>query len=188
MTTRDLTAETTGTGLASNIAAERRDGEVEALTRLARLHSRFVNPKRPDEVLQGVCELAHELSRGLYAALAITDEHDKTEGFFTSGLGELELKGLRVPPSGHGPLGSLRSDGRPVRIDDLDAHPKAFGFPPKHPVMARMLGVPIWANGTVRGSMYVTDRSDGLPFDDDDERTLVTLARHASYIVENFWF
>jgi len=54
--------------------------------------------------------------------------------------------------------------------------------------MARMLGVPIWANGTVRGSMYVTDRSDGQPFDDDDERTLVTLARHASYIVKNFWF
>jgi len=188
MTTRDLTAQTADTEIAPQTATERRDGEGEALLRLVKLHSRFVNPKRPDEVLQGVCDLAHELSRGRYAALAITDEHDKTEGFFTSGLTERELKGLRVPPAGHGPLSSLRSDGRPVRIDDLDAHPKAFGFPPKHPVMARMLGVPIWANGTVRGSMYVTDRSDGQPFDDDDERTLVTLARHASYIVKNFWF
>jgi GAF domain-containing protein len=188
MTTRDLTAQTADSEIAPQTATERRDGEGEALLRLARLHSRFVNPKRPDEVLQAICDLAHELSRGHYAALAITDEHDKTEGFFTSGLGEQGLKGLRVPPSGHGPLGSLRSDGRPVRIDDLDAHPKAFGFPPKHPVMARMLGVPIWANGVVRGSMYVTDRSDGQPFDDDDERGLVALARHASYIVENFWF
>lgn len=168
--------------------APRHDGEFEALTRLAALHRRFARPVRPDDALQAICDLARELSRGRYAALAITDARDRTEGFYTSGLTRAELKGLKVPPTGHGPLGSLRSDGRPVRINDLEHHPYAFGFPPKHPVMQRMLGVPIWAHGEVRGSMYVTDRSDGEPFDDDDERALVALARHASYIVENFWF
>ncbi|HZU75454.1 MAG TPA: GAF domain-containing protein [Dehalococcoidia bacterium] len=165
-----------------------RDGEFQALRRLALLHSSTPRPVKPDRLLQAVCDLAKELTRGKYAALAVTDERDHTEGFYTSGLAPAQLKGLKVPPTGHGPLGSLRSDGKPVRIDDLDKHPYAFGFPPKHPVMKRMLGVPIWANGSVRGSMYVTDREDGEPFDDEDERAMVTLARHATYVIENFWY
>jgi GAF domain-containing protein len=166
----------------------RLDGEFEALLHLARLQKRIRPPVKPDEALQAICDLAHKLSRGRYAALGITDERDRTEGFFTSGLTPEETRGLKVPPTGHGPLGSLRSDGKPVRINDLDAHPDAFGFPPKHPVMKRMLGVPIWAGSVVRGSMYVTDREDGQPFDDNDEGLMVTLARHATYIVENFWY
>jgi len=166
----------------------RLDGEFEALLRLAELHKALPPPVKPDVVLQAICDLAQQLTHGRYAALAITDERDRTEGFFTSGLTAEEMRGLRVPPTGHGPLGSLRSDGKPVRINDLDAHPEAFGFPPHHPVMQRMLGVPIWAGGVVRGSMYVTDRPDGLPFDDDDERLMVTLARHATYVVETLWY
>lgn len=168
--------------------AERRDGEIEALLRLAELHRRFPEPKKPDDVLQAICDLANALCRGRYAALAITDERDRTEGFYTSGLTREELRGLKVPPTGHGPLGSLRNDGKPVRIENLHSHEKAFGFPPRHPVMQRMIGVPIWAGGQVRGSMYVTDRVDGEPFDDDDERALVALAHHATFIVERYWF
>src|SRR5579875_931688 len=164
------------------------DGEMRALIALAEIQARYPQPKQPNDALQAVCDAARELTRGRYAALAITDERDRTEGFFTSGLTKEELKGLKVPPTGHGPLGSLRTDGRPVRIDDLDKHPKAFGFPPKHPVMKRMLGVPIWANGIVRGSMYVTDRADDRPFDDEDERALLMLARHVQYIIENYWY
>ena len=166
----------------------RLDGEFEALLQLAALHARLPKPVKPDDALQAICDLAHTLTRGRYAALAITDVRDRTEAFYTSGLTLEETRRLKVPPTGHGPLGSLRSDGRPVRIDDLDAHPEAFGFPPKHPVMKRMLGVPIWAGGGVRGSMYVTDRTDDRPFGNDDERIMVTLARHATYIIENFWF
>lgn len=164
------------------------DGEIRALLGLAKIQARYPIPTRPDEALQAVCDLAHETSRGRYAALSITDEQDRTEGFFTSGLSHEELKGLKVPPTGHGPLGTLRTDGRPVRINDLDKDPKAFGFPPKHPVMQRMLGVPLWAHGVVRGSMYVTDREDGAPFDDNDERAMLMLARHVQHIIENFWY
>jgi two-component system sensor histidine kinase DevS len=169
-------------------AASRQDGELRALAALVAVQARFPRPEKPDGALQAVCDLAKELTRGRYSALAITDEKDRTEGFYTSGLTPEALKGLKVPPTGHGPLGSLRSDGKPVRIEDLDQHAAAFGFPPKHPVMKRMLGVPIWANGVVRGSMYVTDRADDAPFDDEDERAMVTLARHASYVVENYWY
>ncbi|HLZ70873.1 MAG TPA: GAF domain-containing protein [Dehalococcoidia bacterium] len=188
MSSEHVTVAASGAAAAPSPSLSRPDGEFEALLRLAELHRRFASPQKPDIALQAICDLARDLTRGRYAALAITDERDRTEGFYTSGLTRAEMKGLKVPPTGHGPLGSLRSDGRPVRINDLENHPYAFGFPPRHPVMQRMLGVPIWAKGEVRGSMYITDRTDGEPFDDDDERAMVALARHATYIVENFWY
>jgi GAF domain-containing protein len=67
-------------------------------------------------------------------------------------------------------------------------HATAFGFPPHHPEMQRMLGVALWVHGEVRGSLYVTDRRDGAPFDDDDEATLVTLAVHAGRVIEREWY
>jgi GAF domain-containing protein len=163
------------------------DPEYRALLRLAEV-ARGPKPRHPEESLQKVVDLAREMTDARYAALGVSDEHDRTEGFVTSGLTRAQLRGLKVPPQGHGPLGSLRSDGRPVRINDLDAHEKAFGFPPRHPTMKTMLGVPIWAGGEVRGSLYVTDRDGGDPFTDDDEAVLVTLARHAGLIVERDWY
>jgi GAF domain-containing protein len=50
------------------------------------------------------------------------------------------------------------------------------------------MGVAIWANGEVRGALYVTDRRDGKLFDDDDERILTTLAEHASKVIETEWY
>jgi GAF domain-containing protein len=163
------------------------DAEYRTLVQLAEA-TRAPKPKRPEEALQVVADLAREMTNARYSALSVSDEHDMTEGFVTSGLTKAQLRGLKVPPQGHGPLGTLRSDGKPVRIDDLDAHEKSFGFPPKHPTMKTMLGVAIWANGEVRGSLYVTDRDGGNPFTDDDVVVLLTLARHAGLIVERDWF
>lgn len=167
--------------------ASNTDPEYRALLRLAAA-TRGPKPKRPEDALQIVVDLAREMTNARYAALGVSDEHDRTEGFVTSGLTKAQLRGLRVPPQGHGPLGSLRSDGKPVRIDDLDAHAKSAGFPPNHPTMKTMLGVPIWADGEVRGSLYVTDRDGGNPFTDDDVLLLLTLARHASLVVERDWY
>ena len=118
----------------------------------------------------------------------MTDEFDRTQGFVTSGLTPDEIKHLPTPPQGHGPLGSLRGDGKPVRLEDLNQHKRSFGFPPHHPKMVKLLGVPLWAGGNVRGSLYVTDRTDGKVFDDDDEKILLTLARHATRVIEEEWY
>lgn len=165
-----------------------RDPEAVALRSLERAVRALPARRRPDQSLQVVVDLARELSRARYAALAITDEHDRTQGFMVSGLAEDEMRGLSTPPQGHGPLASLRADGRPVQIDDVQSHAHHFGFPSRHPQMDRLLGVPIWAEGVVRGSLYVTDRSDGQRFDDRDEATLLTLARHATRVVEEEWY
>jgi GAF domain-containing protein len=166
----------------------RRDPERRALRALARRTNALPSKRRPDEALQVVADLARELTRGRYAALAITDEHDRTEGFITSGLSREQLARLNTPPQGHGPLGSLRLDGRPVRYANVQEHAKAFGFPSHHPEMQALCGVALWANGNVRGALYVTDPQDGRAFDEADELILTTLATHATKIIEKEWY
>ena len=170
------------------LSIRQRDPEARALDALARALRRLPQHHRPEDSLQIVADLARTETRARYSALSVTDEHDRTQGFLTSGLTAEELRGLRTPPQGHGPLGSLRADGRPVRLENVQTHRKSFGFPPKHPQMHTLLGVPLWAQGIVRGSLYVTDRADGKPFDDDDERLLLTLAQHASHVIEHEWY
>ena len=165
-----------------------RDPERRALRALAAGVAKLPARHAPEASLQVVADLARELTRARYAALAITDREDRTEGFVTSGLPLEALARLRTPPQGHGPLGSLREDGRPVRFDDVQEHAHAFGFPPHHPEMRSLAGVAIWARGEVRGALYVTDRRDGRAFDRDDERVLTTLAAHASQVVEREWY
>ena len=165
----------------------RPDSEARVLRALAEALRALPPRHRVDDVLQVVADLAAAEARARYGALTVTDVHDRTQGFFTSGLSEEELRGLRTPPQGHGPLGALRADGRPLRIDDVQADRKSFGFPPCHPHMRSLLGVPLWARGEMRGSLYVTNRRDGRPFDDEDERALVLLAEHASRVIEERW-
>ena len=163
------------------------DPEGSALRSLAKATKDGV-PEKPLDALQQVADLARELTKSLYAAVTITGDKDYVEGFVVSGLTPEEERKLKAPPQGHGPLGTMRQDGLTVRIDDLGEHARAFGFPPKHPNMKTLLGVPIWALANVRGSLYVADRTDGQPFGDDDERMLITLARHVTRVVEEEWY
>ncbi len=165
----------------------RGDPESRALRGLARLAAAGI-PERPLDALQQVVELARELTHARYSALAVTNGNDYVEGFVVSGLGAEEERKLKAAPQGHGPLGSMRQDGLAVRIDDLEAHAAAFGFPPKHPGMKTLLGLPIWVGGALRGALYVTDRSGGLPFGDDDQVVLQTLARHAAAVIATRWY
>lgn len=165
-----------------------RDPERRALAALADRLPYLPERHTPDQALQVVVDLARELTMARYGALAVTDRADRVEGFVVAGLEPSELMRLRTPPQGHGPLGSLREDGRPVRFEDVQQHARAFGFPSHHPEMRALVGVAIWVNGEVRGALYVTDRGDGQPFDRDDERVLTTLATHAATIIETEWY
>ena len=132
-------------------------------------------------------DVARDLTAGTYGALAITGETDYVEGFVVSGMDEKALSELKGPPQGHGPLGSMRQDGLPVYLRDVGEHAKAFGFPPKHPDMKELLGLPIFCGGVIRGALYVTDRKRGT-FGDRDRAVLVALAHHAGLIIDASWY
>ncbi len=164
-----------------------RDPEYRALRKLAE-RNRKHSPRTPTDALQHVVDVAREMTDGTYGALAVTGETDYVEGFMVSGMDDGALAALKGPPQGHGPLGSMRQDGLPIHIDDVTQHAKAFGFPPKHPEMKALLGVPIIASGRVRGALYVTDRKNGKPFTEEDRGILRVLAHHAGLIIEASWY
>ena len=144
-------------------------------------------PAGPLDALQQIVDSARELTHGLYAAIAVTDAKARVEGFVVSGLTPQEERTLKAPPQDQGPLGTMRKDGLPVRIDDLAEHARALGFPPEHPEMKTLMAVPVWADGSLRGALYVTDRDGGKPFRDADQVMLQVLARHAGNVILTRW-
>jgi GAF domain-containing protein len=163
-----------------------RDPEYRALKKLAE-RNRKHPPRTPLDALQHVVDVARELTDGTYGALAVTGETDYVEGFVVSGMDEKALAMLKGPPQGHGPLGSMRQDGLPVYLNDVGEHAKAFGFPPKHPDMKELLGLPIFCRTAIRGAIYVTDKRRG-EFGEDDRSVLSALAHHAGLIIDASWY
>lgn len=164
-----------------------RDPEYRALRKLAQ-RNRAHPPRTPVDALQHVADVAREMTHARYSALAVTGATDYVEGFIVSGMSERELQALKGPPQGHGPLGTMRQDGLAVYFKDLAEHARAFGFPPKHPEMKELMGLPIFCGADVRGALYVTDRDGGRDFGADDKRVLEVLARHAGLIIEASWY
>jgi hypothetical protein len=164
-----------------------RDPEYRALRKLAEAN-RKRPPKTPLDALQHVVDVARDMTHGTYGALAVTGAVDYVEGFLVSGMDEGALNALKGPPQGHGPLGSMRQDGLAVHLKDVSLDAKAFGFPPKHPDMKELLGVPIFCGGDVRGALYVTDRRGQAGFGPTDEQVLRVLSRHAALIIERSWY
>lgn len=138
------------------------------------------------DALRRITETAADLVDAKYAALGVLDESgSRLAEFITIGLTDEETLRIGARPEGHGILGLLILDPRPLRLPDLHAHPDTFGFPPGHPPMTSFLGVPIRLRGVVYGNLYLTDKADGQVFTDVDQELAVGLAAAAGLAIEN---
>jgi signal transduction histidine kinase len=137
-------------------------------------------------VLQRITEAATEMVDARYAALGVLDEsRTRLAQFITVGIDD-ELKAkIGHLPEGHGILGLLIVDPRPIRLVDLRDHPDSFGFPPNHPPMRSFLGVPIRVRDQVFGNLYLCDKAGDDVFSDVDEEMVVALASAAGIAIEN---
>lgn len=139
-----------------------------------------------DAVLLRIVDLAVELTGARYGALGVLSPDGVTiQEFITVGITPAERAALGAPPTGHGLLGALIRDARPLRIPDISADPRSVGFPPNHPPMRSLLGAPITGRGRVFGNVYLTDKQSADAFDEEDERIVVVLAAQAAVAVEN---
>lgn len=163
-----------------------RDPEYRALRKLAARNRRHP-PRTPHDALQHVVDVSRDMTNATFGALAVTGVSDYVEGFIVSGMDNDALAALKGPPQGHGPLGNMRQDGLPVYLEDLTLHEKSFGFPPRHPPMRELLGLPIVAGAEIRGALYVTDRKRGR-FGEPDRLALAVLAHHAGLIIAASWY
>ncbi|MGZ4146532.1 MAG: GAF domain-containing protein [Actinomycetota bacterium] len=144
------------------------------------LHSELSLPA----VLQKIIEAATELTEARYGALGVI-EGDRLIEFVTTGMSDEERTAIGDPPTGHGILGVLIEDKGTLRLPDIEADPRAHGFPPHHPPMHTFLGTAIRARGEVFGNIYLTEKIGGGEFTDDDERIVEVLAAQAGVAIEN---
>jgi len=139
-------------------------------------------------VLRQIVSTAMDLVGARYGALGVLDDRGVSLAeFIPLGLSEREyrdLAGVELP-QGRGLLGRLIREPISMRVDDITAHPDSVGFPPGHPPMRTLLGVGIGMGGRTYGNLYLCDRSDGQPFDEDDESIVVALAGAAAVAVEH---
>jgi signal transduction histidine kinase len=138
-----------------------------------------------DGALQLIVDRVRELVGARYAALGIVGGDGVIERFITSGISTAERAAIGPLPRGHGLLGLIIRTGAPLRVTDIAQHPGSSGFPPNHPPMSSLLGVPITAHGRPVGNFYLTDRLGGQPFSEDDQRLVERFALHAGIAIEN---
>lgn len=136
-------------------------------------------------VLQHVVEAAATTVDARFGGLGVLDERKEFVDLITTRSGDHIAEAVGYMPQGRGLLGALVHDPRPMRVENMAEHPDAVGFPPGHPIMHSLLGVPIRVGGTVYGNLYLTDRRDGQPFTDADEAAVTALAGIAGVVIQN---
>ena len=137
-------------------------------------------------ILDRIIRSAVSLVDARYGALGVLDEtRTRLSDFITVGIDEAGRKRIGNLPEGHGILGLLIQDAKPLRLPDLSEHPDSYGFPPHHPPMRSFLGVPIRVRDEVFGNLYLTDKTSAEVFTDVDQELVVGLAAAAGVAIEN---
>jgi signal transduction histidine kinase len=156
------------------------------LRRLLNVGRSLISELEPEAVLQRLLDVARELTGARYAAIGVLDERrEDLERFLTAGIDEETHRQIGDLPRGRGVLGVLISEPRPLRLANVGAHPRSYGFPLAHPPMTTFLGVPILIDGDAWGNLYLTEKDGGEEFSEDDEEAAVVLAGWASIAIAN---
>ncbi|WP_157119560.1 sensor histidine kinase [Nocardia xishanensis] len=141
-----------------------------------------------DNTLRSIVHAAIELVDARYGALGVR-ETDKTgtqlAEFVYEGINDRTRVLIGDLPRGHGVLGLLIQQPKPIRLANLSDHPSSVGFPAHHPPMHTFLGVPVQVRDEVFGNLYLTEKADGQEFTEDDEVVVQALAAAAGIAIEN---
>ena len=140
-----------------------------------------------DSVLQRIVAVATQLAGAQYGALGVLQvgTERRLSAFITEGIDEPVRSRIGPPPAGHGLLGAIIDDPRPLRLPSIGDDARSYGFPPHHPPMGTFLGVPIRIRDKVFGNLYLTEKRGGGEFTEEDEEIVVALAAAAGVVIEN---
>ena len=138
-----------------------------------------------ETVLRRIIEAAIQLVDARYGALGVIGDDGQLAQFVPVGVTEDEIAAIEEWPHGRGLLGLLIKEPQTLRLTDIRDHPESFGFPAGHPPMHGFLGVPIRVRDEVFGNLYLTEKSEGRDFDEQDETIVTALATAAGVAIEN---
>jgi len=137
-----------------------------------------------ESTLRRIVETAVRLVDAKYGALGVIGDGRLAE-FIPVGLTEEQISQIDHWPEGHGLLGLLIKEPRPLRVARISGHAESSGFPAGHPAMESFLGVPVRVRDEVFGNLYLTNKQGGGEFTEDDEAVLYALGAAAGIAVEN---
>ncbi|MEU7143931.1 GAF domain-containing sensor histidine kinase [Nocardia sp. NPDC046473] len=141
-----------------------------------------------DNTLRTIVHTAIELVDAGYGALGVreTDKNSlQLAEFVYEGIDDRTRVMIGDLPRGHGVLGVLIEEPKPIRLTDLSTHPASVGFPEHHPPMNTFLGVPVKVRDEVFGNLYLTEKAGGQEFTEDDEVIVLALAAAAGTAIAN---
>ncbi|MGQ4600782.1 GAF domain-containing protein [Nocardia sp. R6R-6] len=159
-------------------ARDRMDGLIEAMLSVT-------SGLDIDRTLHTIVQAATSLVDARYGALGIRGHEQQLIQFVYEGIDAPTRKLIGDLPQGHGVLGLLFSQPKPIRLDNLADHPSSVGFPAHHPPMRTFLGVPVRIRDEVFGNLYLTEKANGQPFTEDDEVIVRALAAAAGIAIDN---
>ncbi|WP_091503874.1 GAF domain-containing sensor histidine kinase [Amycolatopsis sacchari] len=160
-------------------ARDQMDGLLEAMLAVA-------SGLELDTTLRRIVHAAIDLVDCRYGALGVLNSDGVgLAEFVYEGIDEEKRKEIGHLPEGHGLLGLLIDQPKPIRLIDIARHPASSGFPAHHPPMRSFLGVPVLVRDKVFGNLYLTEKAGGQPFTEDDEVVVQALAAAAGIAVEN---
>ncbi len=139
----------------------------------------------PRQVLVRIVEIAAAIGGARYGALGVVGDDGYLIDFITVGISPEDQERIGHLPRGHGLLGTLIRLGQPLRVPNMWHDPRRVGFPPHHPPMTSLLGVPIRVHDVVVGDLYLTDKIGAAAFSEDDQHLIEMLAAHAGIAIEN---
>lgn len=160
----------------------------ELRERLIALHQaslELVKDVSLETLLEKIATVACEQVNARYGALGVLDQEGGLEKFIAVGMTEAEMKRIPHPPEGKGLIGVLMDTNEPLRVAVISEHSRSVGFPPKHPHMTALLGVPILAGERQLGQIYLTDKIGAVEFTEDDEKIIQMLAAYAAAAIQN---
>ncbi|WP_228001805.1 GAF domain-containing sensor histidine kinase [Nocardia australiensis] len=141
-----------------------------------------------DNTLRSIVHTAIELVDAEYGALGVR-ETEKTNiqlaEFVYEGIDDRTRVLIGDLPRGHGVLGLLIEQPKPIRLNNLSTHPSSVGFPAHHPPMHSFLGVPVKVGDEIFGNLYLTEKSGSQEFTEDDEVVVQALAAAAGIAIAN---
>ncbi|MBX3100243.1 MAG: GAF domain-containing protein [Salinibacterium sp.] len=135
-------------------------------------------------VLRTIVEAAVELVGARYGAIGVVNQEGMLEQFIHVGMPDELIAHIGHLPEGHGVLGALIADPRPIRLAHLSDDPRSVGFPDGHPAMDSFVGVPVRVRGEVYGNLYLTEQLSGQ-FSAEDEQLLSALAATAGAAIDH---
>jgi signal transduction histidine kinase len=136
-------------------------------------------------VLERIVQAAVELVGSEYGALGvIAPSGSGLEQFIHVGIPPQQAAIIGHLPEGHGLLGALIDDPRPIRLEHLHDDSRSSGFPAGHPAMESFLGVPIRVRDAVYGNLYLSNQASGS-FSFEDEQLVLSLAASAGFAIDN---